>query len=143
MDILYIEDNINDANIVVRLLKLLGITEHCLQISDGEMALQYIVQMEQGVAAWPKLILMDIKLPKVDGFEILEKIKRHEKLAKIPVVMFSASSQKQDQDKAYSLGANSYLVKPNQYGMLKDLIQYLGIYWIQTNQVAYRHENIP
>ena len=137
MDILYIEDSAKDASLVFRVLDALKITDQYHHIEDGESALEYLRHMGTDVLSWPKLILLDIKLPKVDGFEILKVLKGDERLAQIPVVMFSASAHQQDREKAYSLGANSYLVKPNKYAVLKELVNYLGVYWLQKNNVPY------
>lgn len=83
----------------------------------------------------PKIVLLDIKLPKVTGFEVLQKLKSDHTTKKIPVIIFTSSNERQDLELAYQLGANSYLVKPDKYQKLKELVQYLGKYWLDLNEI--------
>ncbi len=108
-------------------------------ISDGQQAMEYLFgdgEFTKTLPNIPKLILLDLKLPKVDGLEILEKIKKDEKLKNIPVVVLTSSNESIDIQKAYDLGANSYIVKPVDYVKFTEAIQQLGMYWLVLNQLS-------
>ena len=133
MDILHIEDNPHEAELVSRVLEKEGITTSYHLLQDGEAALEFFFQTNPFPDMWPKLILLDIKLPKVTGLEILEKLKTNEQTKTIPIIILSASAQDSDVALAYKLGVNSYLVKPIKYAQLKEMLLSLGKYWLNFN----------
>lgn len=137
IDLLYIDDNPNDAQLLFRTLEKQQVTSKYFLLKDGEEALEFFFGQlaDNNSLPWPKVILLDIKLPKVNGFEVLEKLKSDNTTKKIPVIIFTSSNERQDLEQAYQLGANSYLVKPDKYQKLKELVQYLGKYWLDLNEI--------
>ncbi|MCB0168100.1 MAG: response regulator [Anaerolineae bacterium] len=133
MDILHIEDNRAEAHLVARILDKEGITTSYHLINNGEAALAFFFQAHPFPDMWPKLILLDIKLPKINGLDVLTRLKADERTRTIPVIILSASAQERDVALAYKLGVNSYLVKPVKYDQFKDLLKTLGKYWLQHN----------
>jgi two-component system, response regulator len=139
LDLLLIEDNRDDAELAIRALKRNNPTIKIKHLDDGEEAL-CIFQSEykyegKSIDSLPKLILLDLKLPKVDGFEILINIRNHPQLKMIPVVILSSSSEEKDIFKAYSLGANSYIVKPVDFELFMIALQSIGQFWITHNKI--------
>lgn len=137
IDLLYIDDNPHDAQLLFRTLEKQQITSKYFLLKDGEEALEFFFGQpaDNSSLPWPKVVLLDIKLPKVNGFEVLEKLKSDNTTKKIPVIIFTSSNERQDLEQAYQLGANSYLVKPDKYQKLKELVQYLGKYWLDLNEI--------
>ena len=138
IDLLYIDDNPNDAHLLFRTLEKQRITSKYFLLKDGEEALEFFfgrLHDNDNPLTWPKIILLDIKLPKVNGFEVLQRLKSNNTTKKIPVIIFTSSNERQDLELAYQLGANSYLVKPDKYQKLKELVQYLGKYWLDLNEI--------
>lgn len=137
IDLLYIDDNPNDAQLLFRTLEKQQITSKYFLLRDGEEALEFFFGQltDNKTLTWPKIVLLDIKLPKVNGFEVLQKLKSDNTTKKIPVIIFTSSNERQDLEQAYQLGANSYLVKPDKYQKLKELVQYLGKYWLDLNEI--------
>ncbi|MCB0179035.1 MAG: response regulator, partial [Anaerolineae bacterium] len=113
------------------------ITSKYFLLKDGEEALEFFFGQlnDNNPLPMPKIVLLDIKLPKVTGFEVLQKLKSDHTTKKIPVIIFTSSNERQDLELAYQLGANSYLVKPDKYQKLKELVQYLGKYWLDLNEI--------
>ena len=139
VDILLIEDNENDAELTIRELKKNNMANNLMQVSDGEEALEFIFctgryQSNKLIAVKPKLILCDIQMPKVNGIEVLQKIRSHPHTATIPVVMLTSSKEDPDIQKCYALGANSYIVKPVDFGSFAQAIKNIGYYWLLLNQ---------
>ncbi len=138
IEVLLVEDNPYDAKLTKRALKKVDIDKHLFTVKDGEEALDFIF-CEHHYADRKnenplKLILLDLKLPKVTGLEVLEKIKSDRRSRAIPVVVLTSSDQDKDIMKSYSLGANSYIVKPVE---LKDFIytvEKIGIYFLELNK---------
>ncbi|MCB9103939.1 MAG: response regulator [Anaerolineales bacterium] len=137
IDLLYIDDNPNDAQLLFRTLEKQQITSKYFLLKDGEEALEFFFGQlnDNNPLPMPKIVLLDIKLPKVTGFEVLQKLKSDHTTKKIPVIIFTSSNERQDLELAYQLGANSYLVKPDKYQKLKELVQYLGKYWLDLNEI--------
>jgi len=134
IDLFLVEDNPHDAHVLTRILKKEGLTESVHWVKDGEVAIISLVEQ----AAWlPKLILLDIKLPKVSGLEVLSQIRANEKLKEVPVLILTSSFHKVDVDKAYKYGANAYLVKPDNYLELKELLVTTAKFWLNYNLTAH------
>ena len=135
MELVHIEDDPRDADLVSRILSGMSNQTSYLVLSDGAAALEYCSQTLVQSGAKCKLILLDLKLPKVDGFDVLQQLKSNQQTASIPVVIFSASTMPIDIARAYDLGANSYLKKPDSYRELKRIVEDLRNYWFQHNQI--------
>ena len=137
IDILLVEDNESDAEMTIRILKKNNIANRLLHLHNGADALDYI--FAQGIYAdrqfenMPKIILLDLKMPKINGIEVLQKIKGDARTKKIPVVMLTSSSEDPDIKQCYDLGVNSYVVKPVEFGEFQNAITNLGLYWLITN----------
>jgi two-component system, response regulator len=131
VEILLVEDNPDDAGLTIRALKKHNLGNHLLHLEDGEEALNYIFTSNNSV---PKLILLDLKMPKVDGLEVLKKIKADEEKKKIPVVILTSSREDQDIVESYKLGVNAYIVKPVELGKFMKAVSDLGLFWLVLNQ---------
>ncbi len=138
IEILIVEDNPNDAEIALRALKKNNLTNKILIVVDGEEALDFVFSRgkfsERKVNTYPKMILLDLKLPKVDGLEVLRQIKENEKTRVIPVIALTSSKQETDIIRSYQLGVNSYIVKPVDFDKFVDAVRELGLYWLLLNQ---------
>lgn len=138
VEILLIEDNINDAELTMRSLRKNSITNSILHLKDGVEALEFILGTGQfegrNINAKPKMILLDLKMPKIDGMEVLQKIKANDITKTIPVVVLTSSKEDPDIEKCYALGANSYIVKPVDFDSFQKVVTQLGIYWTTLNQ---------
>jgi two-component system, response regulator len=138
VDILLVEDNINDAELAIRQLKKHNMANNLVHVTDGEEALEFIFSAGKyagrSIDKPPKLVLLDIQMPKVNGIEVLEKIKSDPHTKMIPVVMLTSSKEDPDVQKCYALGANSYIVKPVNFEGFADAIKNLGFYWLLLNQ---------
>jgi len=135
VDLFLVEDNPHDAHILRRILKKEGLTESVHWVKDGEAAVINLVEQE----AWmPKLILLDIKLPKVSGLEVLSQIRNNEKIKEVPVIMLTSSYQQVDVNKAYQLGVNGYLIKPDNYIELKETLIIIAKFWLTYNLTVHQ-----
>ena len=139
VELLLVEDNINDAELTIRELKRHHFTNNIYHVKDGEEAINFIFatgkyEAVRNVDAPPRLILLDIQMPKVSGLEVLEKLKANEKTKTIPVVILTSSKEDPDIKRSYKLGANSYIVKPVNFEGFAESIKNLGFYWLLLNQ---------
>jgi len=138
INILLIEDNLNDAELAIRALKKNNVARHIIHLKDGEEALDFLFGTGQYAGRntnnKPQVILLDLKMPKVSGLEVLEQIKSNELTKKIPVVMLTSSKEHPDVEKSYLLGANSYIVKPVDFESFSKVVNDLGIYWLLLSQ---------
>jgi two-component system response regulator len=138
VDILLVEDSEDDAVFFQRALKEAGLAERVQYARDGVEALACIFGANAAAdgmpVTWPKLIVLDLKLPRVNGMEVLQLLKTNPHTRTIPVVVWSSSQEKRDLAAAYRLGVNSYLVKPLDFDELTELIQTMGRYWLGYNQ---------
>jgi two-component system, response regulator len=138
VDILLVEDNIDDAELTIRQLKKHNMANNMVHVTDGEEALEYIFSTGKYAGRPmdkpPKLVLLDIQMPKVNGIEVLEKIKSGTHTKTIPVVILTSSKENPDVQKCYALGANSYIVKPVNFEGFAEAIKNLGFYWLLLNQ---------
>lgn len=132
--ILLVEDNPDHAELIVRSFEDHPIKNRILHLSDGEAALDYLLQQEKDPSApSPRLVILDLRLPKVDGLEVLRQIRIHRPLDSLPVVVLSTSKAESDVDRAYDRRANSFLVKPLDFVSFTSLITDLGYYWLGWN----------
>lgn len=138
VEILLVEDNPQDAELTLRALKKRHLANHIHHVRDGAEALEFIfatgAYSARNVAAAPKVILLDLKLPKVDGLEILRRIKADERTKTIPVIVLTSSKEEQDVVQSYQLGVNSYVVKPVQFESFTEAVAELGLYWLLLNK---------
>ncbi len=136
-ELLLIEDNSTDAELTIRVLKKAGLTNNITWLKDGAEALDYILRMgeysDRSNLHDPAVILLDLKLPKIDGIEVLAKIKADENTKCIPVVVFSSSNEEKDIAGSYRSGANSYIVKPVDFDLFSETVRQVGTYWMQLN----------
>jgi CheY-like chemotaxis protein len=138
IEILLVEDNPNDVELTLRALKKHNLTNKVYVVKDGAGALEYI--FANGTYAYrkiedhPKVILLDLKLPKVDGLEVLRQVKSDERTKVIPVVVLTSSKEEKDQVESYKLGANSYITKPVDFDKFVQSVSELGLYWLLLNQ---------
>lgn len=132
VEILLVEDNPDDAGLAIHALKKLNLTSNLLHLHDGEEALDYLFSNE--LASMPKVILLDLKMPKVDGIEVLRKLKADERRKTIPVVVFTSSKEERDVLETYRLGVNAYIVKPVDYEKFVKAIADIGLFWLVMNQ---------
>lgn len=132
VEILLIEDNIDDAELAIRALKKRNLANNLLHISDSEEALEYL--FTEGSNNYPKLILLDLKMPKIDGIQILRRIKSDPEKKVIPVVMLTSSKEERDIVESYNLGVNAYIVKPVQFDKFLEVVDQLGMFWLLINQ---------
>jgi two-component system, response regulator len=137
VEILLIEDNKHEAQLVIRSLKKSNLANKLLHIDDGADALDFIFAQEKyaerRVEDHPKLILLDLKLPKIDGMEILKRIKSDERTKAIPVIVLTSSREEGDIVNSYKLGVNSYIVKPVNFDSFSKAVVELGLYWMLMN----------
>lgn len=134
--ILLVEDNPMDVDLTLRAFKRRRITNTIHVARDGEEALAWLPRWEAG-EPWPAVILLDLKLPKIDGLDVLRQLKQHPTLCVIPVVVLTTSAECADVQAAYHLGANSYIVKPVEFEKFMDVSQTIELYWTVVNQRAY------
>lgn len=137
LDILLVEDNLNDAELAIRAIKKNNPSHLIEHISDGEDALEYFRKIadpsQNNQRSLPKLILLDLKLPKVDGFEVLRTIRSIPETKLIPVVILSSSGEERDILECYQSGANSYLVKPVAFDQYVETVAEVSRYWLGFN----------
>lgn len=137
-DILLVEDNRNDAELIMMALRGNNIANSIILVDDGEKALDYLFgtgpYKERKTYLRPKMILLDLKLPKVDGFEVLRRIRTDERTRTIPVIVLTSSKEEQDMIESYNLGVNSYVVKPVNFENFTKIVRDLGFYWLVINQ---------
>jgi len=133
-----VEDNIHDAEMTIRALRKVNLSNNLVHVKDGEEALDFIFARGKfsgrETERLPKVILLDIKMPKVDGIEVLRQLKSHDTSKAIPVVIMTSSKEEQDVIRSYQLGVNSYVVKPVDFEGFAKAVSELGLYWLLTNQ---------
>jgi two-component system response regulator len=138
IEILFVEDSISDATLTIRALIKSGLTNKLHHVKDGSEALDFIYckgdYATRNIKEHPKMILLDLKMPKVSGMEVLEKIKSDPVKKTIPVVILTSSKEDPDIKKCYALGANSYIVKPVESDNFFQAMKELGLYWAILNE---------
>lgn len=140
IEILFAEDSMEDAMLTIRALNKSGFTNKLLHVKDGAEALDFIycrgIYSARNPKSHPKLLLLDLKMPKMSGMQVLEKVKSDDELKSIPVVILTSSQEDPDIEKCYSLGANSYIVKPVDSNNFFNSIKEIGMYWMILSQPA-------
>ncbi|MBC7722245.1 MAG: response regulator [Pedobacter sp.] len=138
IEILLVEDNLFDAELTIRALKKNNLANNLVHLEDGQEALDFIfaqgIYSHRNIANVPKVILLDLKMPKLTGIQVLQKIKADERTKTIPVVVLTSSNEDPDIEECYRLGVNSYVVKPVQFEKFTSAISALGLYWMIKNQ---------
>ena len=138
VEILLAEDSEADAEMTIRALRRNNLANRLVWVKDGAEALDFIFQRgayASRPAGTPKLVLLDLKMPKVDGIEVLRQVKSNEETKSIPVVMLTSSAEERDIVASYSLGVNSYVVKPVDFAKFVDEIAKAGCYWVLVNRL--------
>ncbi len=137
-EIVIVEDNPNDAELMIRSLKKNRLANSLIVLEDGEQALDFIFcqgeYADRDIFRPPKVIFLDLKLPRVNGLEILKQVKSNEQTRKIPVVIVTSSKEDPDIAAAYDLGANSYVVKPVNFDNFMKTMNQLGLFWLVINE---------
>ncbi|MEZ0231983.1 MAG: response regulator [Methylophilaceae bacterium] len=138
VSILLAEDSPTDAEMTMRALKKIGLTNEVVWVKDGQEVLDYIFRVGEYAnrsKKEPKLVLLDLKMPKIDGIEVLQRLKASETARMIPVVMLTSSAEEQDIVRSYELGVNSYLVKPVEFDKFVEEVSKVGCYWTILNKI--------
>ena len=130
VDILLVEDNASDAELTLRALKQRNLANQVHVCRDGAEAMDFFSRGEGPV---PKVVLLDLKLPKVDGLEVLRRLKHDARTKSIPIVVLTSSREEPDIERAYALGANSYIVKPVDFDAFARAVSDVGLYWLLLN----------
>jgi two-component system response regulator len=138
IEILLIDDNMNDAELMIRALKKNNMSSKLIHLKDGLEALDFVFCKgsfaERNFNNRPKVIFLDLKMPRIDGLEVLERIKKDEQTKLTPIVILTSSQQDQDMRKCYDLGASSYIVKPVEFDNFSKALAELGFYWLLLNE---------
>ena len=138
VEILLVEDKATDAELTLRALKRHNLANRVLWVKDGQEALDYVFSTgayaERSRVGDPKLILLDIKLPKISGVDVLKRLKSDERSQSIPVTMLTSSAEERDVVESYKLGVNSYIVKPVDFNKFVDTVSEVGMYWMVVNR---------
>ena len=136
VEILLVEDNPSDVELTLHALKRNNVTNPVHVARDGAEALDYLFG-NGSRSPVPKVILLDLKLPKIDGLEVLKRVKGDPRTKRIPVVVLTSSREERDLVESYNLGANSYIQKPVDFGQFTDAVKQIGYYWLVVNQPAH------
>lgn len=137
VEILLVEDNAFDAELTTRALRNGALANKLLWVKDGQEALDYLFRAGEYAGredTVPRLVLLDLKMPKVDGIEVLKAIKADERTKRIPVVVMTSSQEEKDLARTYDLGVNSYVVKPVDFNSLAEVARQAGYYWLAINR---------
>jgi len=140
IEILLVEDNPDDAELALHALRKNKLANHIQLARDGEEALDFLFcrgpHQHRSFNHQPRLVLLDLKLPKVDGLEVLRQVKSDPRTRSIPVVILTSSREERDMVNGYALGVNSYIQKPVDFDQFRDTVKHLGLYWLVVNQPA-------
>jgi len=141
-DILLVEDNPNDVKLTLHAFKSANLANTVHVARDGVEALDFMFctgpHADRSVEERPKLVLLDLKLPRLDGHEVLKRIKRDPRTSDIPVVVLTSSSEERDVMRTYEVGANSYIIKPVDFEQFTESVRDIGKYWLEINHVQAR-----
>ena len=137
VEILLVEDNLDDAELTLHALKKNKLANEIQLVRDGAEALDFLFCrgpfVGRRIDAGPRLVLLDLKLPKVDGLQVLEAVKGDPRTKAIPIIVLTSSKEETDLVKSYRLGVNSYIQKPVNFGAFQEVVQQLGLYWLILN----------
>lgn len=137
VEILLVEDNPRDADLALRAMKRRNLANRVHLVRDGQEALDFLfaagAYADRDMNRQPKVVLLDLKLPKIDGLEVLRRVKADERTQRIPVVVLTSSREEKDLIESYRLGVNSYIQKPVDFDKFLDCVQELGLYWLLIN----------
>lgn len=146
IEILLVEDNMSDAELTIRALKKRNLANHLIHLKNGAEALDFIfargVYEDRNPNMVPRVILLDLKMPKVNGLEVLAQIRKDERTKAIPVVVLTSSREDPDIEACYALGVNSYIVKPVEFEKFMKAVSELGFYWLLLNQAPQQDTKI-
>ena len=134
VDILLVEDNQDDVELTLRALRKENLANNIHVAHDGEEALEFLQSNGNSLACPPKLVLLDLKLPKIDGMEVLKRLKSDPRTKNIPIVILTSSKEERDLLNGYHLGANSYIQKPVDFAQFRETVKTAGLYWLVINQ---------
>ena len=139
VEVLLVEDSPHDAEMTQRALRRFNFGDRLHWVKDGEEALEFVfcrgAYADRDPARPPKLILLDLKMPRVNGIEVLRRVKDDELRRSIPIVVMTSSNEERDVIESYRLGANSYIVKPVEFGAFAEVVSSIGLYWVIANRV--------
>ena len=139
IEILLVEDNVNDVTLTLRAFKKNNLANKVFAVSDGEEALEFLFSTgryaDRNIKVTPKIVLLDLKLPTVNGIEVLRKIKADERTRAIPVVVLTSSQETSDLRECYKLGVNSYIQKPVDFDQFVKVLSDAGMYWMAINKL--------
>jgi two-component system, response regulator len=138
VEILLVEDSDADAELIIRALRKSSLVNHMVRLRDGVEAIEFVFRegvFSQRGGGQPRLILLDIKMPRLGGIEVLRRLKADERTKLIPVVVLTSSAEEQDVLESYKLGVNSYLVKPVEFSAFTGVITQTGLYWAVMNRI--------
>lgn len=143
VDILLVDDSQDDVDLTLHSLRGENLANRVFVARDGEEALDFLfctgLHAQRSIEEPPKLVLLDLKLPKVDGMQVLRQVKNDPRTRSIPVVMMTSSREERDLVSGYNLGVNSYLQKPVDFDQFRKMVKLLGLYWLVTNQPPINH----
>jgi two-component system response regulator len=139
VEILLVEDSDQDAEMTLRALKKQNLANNVHRVEDGQQALHFLFATGpysgRNISNGPKVVLLDLKLPKVDGLEVLKQVKADERTRMIPVVVMTSSKEDRDMVESYKLGVNSYITKPVEFEKFIDAVKQFGLYWLLVNRI--------
>ena len=138
IEILLVEDNPDDLELGLHALRKENLANQIHVARDGEEALAFLHQRPNGQQ--PRLVLLDLKLPKLDGLEVLRRMRSDERTRNIPVVMMTSSDEERDLVESYRIGVNSYIRKPVDFSQFRDLVRQVGLYWLVINRIPGTHD---
>ncbi len=134
--ILYAEDNPADSHFLLRAFGRDHPDQELIHLENGQLVKEYLLRIVAEGAPLPTLVVLDIKMPGMSGLEVLEFIRHHPRLYRLPVILLSASEEERDLDRAYHSRVNAYLVKPGRYRQLRELTKTIQLLWVRYNRVA-------
>ena len=141
--ILLVEDNPDDEELTLLALKSSKILNEVVVTRDGAEALDYLFATgtfaSRDPSRMPQLVLLDLKLPKLDGLEVLEQVRRHERTQMLPIFILTSSGEQEDVARSYQLGVNSYIRKPVDFNRFVEAVQQLGLYWLVLNESPFKN----
>lgn len=141
--ILLVEDNLDDVRLTRRALEKNNISNRLVIMNDGAAALEYLLNAAAGAHPLPAVTLLDLKLPKMDGLEVLQRVRADARLHRLPIVVLTSSREEQDIMRSYDLGANSYIRKPVDFEQFIDAVRNLGLYWLLLNEAPPYKDSPP